>query len=306
MSAPHVMPAAVYPSTGLEHRDRERVRVVWEMVRRTGQVPSSNAVMSELGCGRSVANRVLDHLDHPDRSGGLPGPRLRSVEPGDTSPGDGEVAWTSLLRAEHTEGALAGQPTQSMQSTVSTSTDRAISGEGSDTGAVVDYQVARSRSGGLVGQSTPGGGRLVAWCGFVFGSVMSVAANVLHTWLPATHEPVGWWPGLAPQIGAATWPIALLISVEALSRITWPTGVLWGLARYAGAGTLAFSSALISYGHLRDVLVTWHYGVIPAAVGPLVLDGLMVVCGFGLLAIKTTQQPGEHNKPHLKGHNDHG
>ena len=129
------------------------------------------------------------------------------------------------------------------------------------------------------------GGRLVAWTGFVFGSVMSVAANVLATWLPAAHEQRGWSPGIPVQVGAAVWPIALLIAVEVLSRIKWPSGFLWSLVRYGGAGTVAIASALISYEHLRAVLVAWNYGAIPAAVGPLVLDGLMVVAGFGLLSM---------------------
>lgn len=137
--------------------------------------------------------------------------------------------------------------------------------------------------------ATPGeplaGGSLVAWLGFVFGSAMSVAANVLHTWLPASHMPAGWWPGLAPQIGAAVWPIALLISVEVLSRVRWKPGILWGLTRYGGAGTVAIGSGVISYGHLREVLLAWGYGSPGSDVGPLVLDGLMVVSGFALLAM---------------------
>jgi Protein of unknown function (DUF2637) len=128
------------------------------------------------------------------------------------------------------------------------------------------------------------GGRLVAWTGFVFGSITSIAANVLHAWLPAAHEPPGWSPGLPPQIGAAVWPLGLMLAVEALSRIHWPSGFGWGLARYGGAGAVALGSAVISYGHLRDVLLAWQYGPLSAAVGPLVLDGLMVVCGFALLA----------------------
>ncbi|WP_158852372.1 DUF2637 domain-containing protein [Saccharothrix deserti] len=128
-------------------------------------------------------------------------------------------------------------------------------------------------------------GRLVAWAGFVFGSVMSIAANVLHTWLPAEHHPTGWSPGLPPQIGAAVWPIGLLLSVEVLSRIPWPKGWQWTLARFGGTGTVALGSAVISYGHLRDLLLAWHYGPLAAAVGPLVLDGLMVISGFALLAM---------------------
>lgn len=130
-----------------------------------------------------------------------------------------------------------------------------------------------------------GGGRLVAWLGFVFGSIVSIAANVIHVWLPASSMPPGWTPGTAPQIFAAAWPVVLLISVEVLSRVQWPTGFLWGIARYGGAGTVAIGSAVISYGHLRDVLLAWGYGHPGADVGPLVLDGLMVVSGFALLAM---------------------
>ncbi|TCO59242.1 DUF2637 domain-containing protein [Actinocrispum wychmicini] len=143
--------------------------------------------------------------------------------------------------------------------------------------------------------SVPPGGRLVAWAGFVFGSAMSIAANVLHAWLAAGHEPTGWSPGIAPQVGAAVWPVGLMLAVEALSRIRWPKGLGWGLARFGGAGAVAVGSAVISYGHLRDVLLAWHYGPMAAAVRPLVLDGLMVVCGFALLANShtSTSAPGD-------------
>ena len=125
----------------------------------------------------------------------------------------------------------------------------------------------------------------MAWLGFVFGSVMSVAANVLHAWLPADEQPAGWSPGIAPQVGSAVWPIGLLLSVEVLSRVRWAPGFWWALARYGGAGTVAVGSAVISYGHLHEVLIAWDYGPLGAAVGPLVLDGLMVVSGFALLAM---------------------
>ncbi|WP_084160855.1 DUF2637 domain-containing protein [Nocardia sp. BMG51109] len=128
-------------------------------------------------------------------------------------------------------------------------------------------------------------GRLVSWVGFVFGSLTSIAANVLHTWLPAEYMPPGWHPGIAPQIGAAVWPIGLLLSVEVLSRARWRRGRLWALARYGGAGAVAVGSAIISYSHLRDVLITWGYGTWAASVGPITLDGLMVVSGFALLSM---------------------
>ncbi|WP_246170658.1 hypothetical protein [Pseudonocardia hierapolitana] len=72
--------------------------------------------------------------------------------------------------------------------------------------------------------AAPMGARFVAWLGFVFGSAMSVAANVLHVWLPADERPAGWTPGIAQQVGSAVWPVGLLLSAEVLSRVRWAPG----------------------------------------------------------------------------------
>jgi uncharacterized protein DUF2637 len=160
-------------------------------------------------------------------------------------------------------------------------TKNAGAGDPGDTASPTDQPSVTSRPAA--------GGRLVAWAGFVFGSVMSVAANVLHTWLPTADQAPGWSPAVAAQIGAAVWPIGLLLSVEVLSRVRWPRGLQWALARFAGTGAVALGSAIISYGHLRDVLLAWQYDPLAAAVGPLVLDGLMVISGFALLAISSTR-----------------
>ncbi|MCP3805359.1 hypothetical protein NLX83_39445 [Allokutzneria sp. A3M-2-11 16] len=139
--------------------------------------------------------------------------------------------------------------------------------------------------------------RLVAWTGFAFGSVASIAANVLSTWLPVpgpdgkpVARPEGWVPELAPQLGApqlgaAVWSIALLVSVEVLTRVPWPNTALWIWARYLGTGSVALGSAVISYSHMRDVLLSWGYHWWAASVGPIVVDGLMTVSGFALLAM---------------------
>ncbi|MCP9621595.1 hypothetical protein FOH10_29530 [Nocardia otitidiscaviarum] len=137
----------------------------------------------------------------------------------------------------------------------------------------------------------PTGGRTVAWLGFGFGAVLSVMANWLYTWLPADTQPDGWSPGIAPQIGSAVWPIVLMLSVEVLLRVRWLPGLWWKLARYAGAGTVALGSAIISYGHVYHVLLSWGYDSVGARVGPLAIDGFMVICGFALLSESTPAQP---------------
>ncbi len=128
------------------------------------------------------------------------------------------------------------------------------------------------------------GGIFVSWLGFAFGSVTSIAANVLHTWLPASWQPPSWAPGLGPQVGAGVWPIALIVTVEVLTRVPWRRTWFWNAVRY-GIGTIvAIGSFAISYGHIHAVLTAWHYDPIAAAIGPLVLDGLMTISGFALIA----------------------
>jgi hypothetical protein len=154
--------------------------------------------------------------------------------------------------------------------------------------ALTGDQRTASAPGPASATVAPAGAKIVSWAGFVFGSVMSVAANVLHTWLPAARMPSGWTPGIAAQVGAAVWPIALLLSVEVLSRVPWRRGRLWSLVRFGGAGTVALGSAVISYGHVQDVLAAWGYSTLAAHVGPLALDGLMVISGFALLTMSSS------------------
>lgn len=146
--------------------------------------------------------------------------------------------------------------------------------------------VERPAAGDSVQRPESGrGAKAVSWAGFVFGTFMSVAANVLHTWLPAAGNGPEWTPSVAAQVGAGVWPLGLLLSVEILSRVRWRSGILWQVARFGGTGVVALGAAAISYGHVRDVLLAWGYGALSAHVGPLVLDGLMVVSGFALLAM---------------------
>lgn len=129
------------------------------------------------------------------------------------------------------------------------------------------------------------GARLVCWLGFLLGTAVSIAANWLASWLPAVLHGPGWRPDPWAQGFAAVWPVALVVSVEVLSRVAWPSGKGWALVRYGGMVAVALCSGVISYGHIHEVLLSWGYGTVGAAVGPLVIDGLMVVSGFGLLAL---------------------
>lgn len=143
----------------------------------------------------------------------------------------------------------------------------------------------------------PRGGKAVAWCGFIVGSVVSIAANVLAARIPPEDAGPDWTPRLDTQLGAAVWPVLLIIAVEVLSRTRWPAGRSWLVARYGGVGTVALVGAVISYGHIHDVLLSWNYAPLGALVGPLGVDGLMVVCGFAMLAPADTRRTPAGSSP---------
>lgn len=130
----------------------------------------------------------------------------------------------------------------------------------------------------------PDGGKLVAWTGFIFGTVVSVAANVLAARIPPDPAPAHWVPRLDTQLGSAVWPLALLLSIEVLARVAWPKGLVWSLARFGGLTIVAAGAFVISYQHINHVLASWGYEWLSQGVGPLVIDGLMIICGVAMLS----------------------
>lgn len=132
-------------------------------------------------------------------------------------------------------------------------------------------------------------GRGWAYAGAILGGAVSVAANVAHSYVP----PEAGWRAAAggPEpgaVGAAVfWPVALLVAVEILARIPWPDGWRWTAVRFGGLLPVALVAAFVSYQHLSGLL--GHYGEDPVTshVGPLAVDGLMVLATAALLATST-------------------
>jgi hypothetical protein len=145
-------------------------------------------------------------------------------------------------------------------------------------------------NGNRTGQRSGGrDARLVSWAAFVGGTVASVAANVAHARIPTADAGPSWHPELGAQIAAAFWPLALLGAIEVLTRVPWPRGWVWALARYAGAGAVGAGAAVLSYRHMAALLAAWGEDGWNAHIGPLVVDGLMVVAGTALLALSKGQ-----------------
>lgn len=295
--------ASVRIGTGGQSDD-ELLSVLDRYAKRIDRRPTRQEVMDETGTGTSRATRLLDALDRihdwpkpgtktgakrgtsktsrgRSRTGTRITPRPRHVPVPQASP-------TGLSTGPHTDAPTG--PAVVAGVAEPTGTDPAP-GESSSTGPQTDSAAPAAIVGtgtetGTAVHSGTGlrGGRFVSWAGFGFGSIVSIAGNVLHAWLPPEHAPPGWHPGIVPQLGAAVWPVMLLLAVEVLSRVRWRDEWQWRLARYGGTGTVAVGAAVISYGHVTAVLAAWGYGSLAAHVGPLVIDGLMVVSGFALLS----------------------
>ena len=147
-------------------------------------------------------------------------------------------------------------------------------------------------------------GRSWARLGFGVGIVASIAANVAHSYLKPARAAATWTPQGGAIVAAAFWPVALLISIEVISRVNWPDGWLWKLLRHGGLTAVAGIAAIISYRHMSALLASYGEDAVSAAIGPLAVDGFMAVCSGALLAIGHAQarQAARDQLPEIAAH----
>ncbi|MEW2383710.1 DUF2637 domain-containing protein [Micromonospora sp. NPDC047707] len=132
--------------------------------------------------------------------------------------------------------------------------------------------------------TTRAAGRGWAYLGAALGGAVSIAANVAHSYVRPEDAPADWSPEAGAVVGSIFWPVALFVAVEILARTAWPTGRGWTLLRFGGLLPVALVAALVSYRHLSGLL--GHYGedAVTATVGPIAVDGLMLMATGALLA----------------------
>lgn len=124
---------------------------------------------------------------------------------------------------------------------------------------------------------TPKSGRVIAWLSFVLGIAVSIAGNIGH----AASD--GMKPG--EWAGAAFWPLSLMLTIEILTRVRWQVGKRWVIARIAGLVLVALVAAVLSYRHLAGLMTYWGEDWLNAHLGPLAVDGLMLIAATALLSI---------------------
>jgi len=143
-------------------------------------------------------------------------------------------------------------------------------------------------------------GRGIAYLGLLVGIGASIAANVAHSYVPpgCSHVtigtpcgPPGWSPPTGAVISAVFWPVALLLALEILARVPWPAGGWWQLVRWGGLVPVAAVAAIVSYLHMSGLLAWYGESPLTYTIGPLAVDGLMVMSAGALLATRPTLVP---------------
>jgi hypothetical protein len=156
-----------------------------------------------------------------------------------------------------------------------------------------------------------------AYTGALVGGGISIAANVAHSFVPPATAAADWRPQPGAVIGSMFWPILLFVAVEILARVMWPKGFWWGALRFGGLLPVAAVAGLVSYRHLSALLIFYGEDATISVLGPLAVDGLMVMATAALLVTSkkpisigksgdSTPQPATtvRNIPSEKAHSD--
>ncbi len=103
--------------------------------------------------------------------------------------------------------------------------------ESTATSATASSTGAAHRAGGVIPMFKMAKGRGWAYLGTLLGGLVSIAANVAHSYITPD-------PDLGAVVSAIVWPVFLFIAIEILGRTAWPE---------AGAGTYLSGLAFLRW-----------------------------------------------------------
>jgi Protein of unknown function (DUF2637) len=119
--------------------------------------------------------------------------------------------------------------------------------------------------------------RLVIWIALTLSLATSVAFNALGTMLVTNEVPA--------LVTAFVWPALALLAVEIMTKVKFPKGLIWTVARFGGVGLVGLITMAISFWHTHEILLSWRQPELIAWTAPLAIDGMMTLSGAALLAL---------------------
>jgi len=111
------------------------------------------------------------------------------------------------------------------------------------------------------------------------GGSGSVAANVAHAYVHGS-------PAVGAVAASVLWPVMVVVAVELLISTPWPAGWTWAVTRFVGVGLVGVVAAVVSYRHMSGLLAAYGEDHIVSGLGPVAVDGLMVMATASLVAVR--------------------
>jgi hypothetical protein len=128
-------------------------------------------------------------------------------------------------------------------------------------------------------------GRRWAYATMLAMLTLSIAGNVAHT------QHIDADPGVRALTYAVMWPLMVWAGVELFVRVPWRNLLTHRLVRWVGILLVSSIAALVSYRHLRGLLLADGEEWTVYTFGPLAVDGLMLM---STLALLLTRPQGVH------------
>lgn len=134
--------------------------------------------------------------------------------------------------------------------------------------------------------------RGIAWAyfGTGLGGVASLVANVAHSFIKPENAPQGWHPQTGAVVAAALYPVFLFVALEIFIKIEWPSKWWMWCIRVASLMPVALVAAVVSFQHMSSLLDSYGEHWVVCLVGPLAVDGLMVMAAAATAVAKWTKQ----------------
>jgi hypothetical protein len=134
-------------------------------------------------------------------------------------------------------------------------------------------------------------GQRWAYTGAMLGALLSIGANIAHALTPPAGAADDWTPQPGAVALASAWPVLVLVAVEILIRVQWPTGARWTAVQWVGLLPVAAVAAIVSYRHMSGLMLSYGEDPVTAHLGPIGIDGLMVISAAALVAAAPGERP---------------